>query len=146
MVLIHTEASVEAKSVSNVALPPKKSLGIVNRELHRAGPGVLDAWEERRILQEICIVRCGLWDCSGLNVVSWGGLISSESCRNSSMTFASIASTRKPPACCYIACTGIVISRSSIDKSLSGSPHGTNYKQPTRGLSMPVDDCTSPHA
>lgn len=28
MVLIHTEASVEAKSVSNVALPPKKSLGI----------------------------------------------------------------------------------------------------------------------
>ena len=81
-----------------------------------------------------------------MNVVSWGGLISSESCRNSSITLASIASTRKASARGYIACTGIVRSRSSIDKSLSGSPHGTGYRQPTQGLSMPVDDCTSPHA
>ena len=59
------------------------------------------------------------------------------------ITLASITSTRKTSACGYIVCTGIVISRSSVDKSPSGSPHGTSYNQPADGLSMPVDDCTS---
>ncbi len=73
-----------------------------------------------------------------MNVVSWRGLISSESYRISSLTLASIPSSRKMSTRGYISGTDIVISRSSIDKSPKDFPHDISYKHPTHGLSMTV--------
>ena len=139
MVPIYTEASVGTKSASKSAMPPQKSLRIATGSFRKLAQ-VCWTSKGKEESVKLWFVRLRRHECNLAERANPFRVMQRLFHYPRKHTF-----NQQDVHVWLHLVHGYRNIWTSIDKCPGGSPHCISTDQPPHSLSMPVDDCTSPH-